>query len=206
MKRRAHSKENKKMIKHRIAALAVILITTGASLVALGQGRPDPATLIAAQREAMLPLAFMDGAWRGAAWTILPSGEKHTLTQTERVGPFLDGSVKVVEGKGYEADGKVGFNAFATISYNPATRAYTMHSYAQGNSGDFALRPTADGFVWEIPAGQMTIRYTAVIKDGTWKEVGDRIMPGKEPVRFFEMTLKRIGDTTWPAGGAVSPK
>jgi hypothetical protein len=194
------------MIKHRITSIALLLITAGVSLVALGQGRPDPAALIAAQREAMLPLAFMDGAWRGPAWAVLPSGEKHTLTQTERVGPFLDGSVKVVEGKGYEADGKVGFNAFATISYNPATRAYTMHSYAQGNSGDFALRPTADGFVWEIPAGQMTIRYTAVIKDGTWKEVGDQIMPGKEPVRFFEMTLKRIGDTTWPAGGAVSPK
>ena len=193
------------MIKHRIAVVAFLLMTSGVSLSASAQG-PDPAKLIAAQREAMAPLTFMDGMWRGPAWTILPSGEKHTLTQTERVGPFLNGSVKVVEGKGYEADGKVGFNAFATISYNPATRAYTMHSYAQGHVGDFALKPTADGFVWEIPAGQMTIRYTAVIKDGTWHEVGDRIMPGREPVRFFEMTLKRIGDTNWPVGGSVPPK
>jgi len=53
--------------------------------------RPDPATQIAAQREAMAPLAFMDGVWRGPAWTILPSGEKHNITQTERIGPFLDG-------------------------------------------------------------------------------------------------------------------
>ena len=30
-------------------------------------------------------------------------------------------------------------------------------------------------------------------------------MPGKEPVRFFEMNLKRVGDTTWPAGGAIGP-
>jgi len=52
----------------------------------------------------------------------------------------------------------------------------------------------------------MTIRYTAVIKDGTLKEVGDRLEQGKDPVRFFEMTLTRIGDTTWPAGGAVPPK
>ena len=194
------------MTKHRITALLLMLMTCGVSLVALGQGRPDPAALIAAQREAMLPLASMDGVWRGPAWTILPSGEKHSVTQTERIGPFLDGSVKVIEGRGYDSDGKVTFNAFGTVSYNPATRAYTLHSYAQGNAGDFVLKPTPDGYVWEIPAGQMTIRYTCVIKDGTWKEVGDRIMPGKEPIRFFEMTLKRISDTTWPAAGAISPK
>src|SRR5436853_6644452 len=32
-----------------------------------------------------------------------------------------------------------------------------------------------------------------IFKDGAWREVGDRIMPGKEPVRFFEMNLKRVG-------------
>jgi hypothetical protein len=34
--------------------------------------------------------------------------------------------------------------------------------------------------------------------------VGDRIEPGKEPVRFFEMSLKRVGDSSWPAAGAIS--
>jgi len=192
------------MIKYRIAVLA--LLAFGMSLTASGQGRPDPAALIAAQREAMAPLAFMDGVWRGPAWTILPSGEKHNVTQTERIGPFLDGSVKVIEGRGYNADGTVGFNAFGTISYNPATHVYTLHSYAMGNVGDFVLTRTGDGYTWEIPAGPMTIRYTAVIKDGAWREVGDRIMPGKEPARFFEMNLKRVGDTNWPAAGAISPK
>ena len=41
-----------------------------------------------------------------------------------------------------------------------------------------------DGFVWEIPAGPMTFRYTAVVRNGVWREVGDRIVPDKEPVRF----------------------
>jgi hypothetical protein len=173
---------------------------------AFGQGRPDPAKLIAAQQEAMVKLSFMDGVWRGAAWTILPSGEKHAITQTERIGPFLDGSVKIIEGRGYDPDGKLTFNAFGTISYNAATQAFTMHSYAQGNVGDFVLTPAAYGYVWEIPAGPMTIRYTAVIKGGEWREVGDRIMLGKEPIRFFEMNLKRVGDTSWPAAGAVGPK
>jgi hypothetical protein len=194
------------MVRHPISALVFLLIAGGMSLAALAQGRPDTATLIAAQRQALVALAYMDGVWRGPAWTILPSGEKHTHTQTERIGPFLDGSVKVIEGRGYDADGKVGFNAFGTISYNTATRVYTMHSYAQGNVGDFTIKLTVDGYVWEIPAGPMTIRYTALIKDGAWREVGDRIEPGKEPVQFFEMNLKRVGDTTWPAAGAVSPK
>jgi hypothetical protein len=151
----------------------------------------------------MVPLAWMDGVWRGSAWTVLPSGEKRSITQTERIGPLLDGSIKVVEGRGYEADGRVGFNAFGIISYNPDTHAYALHSHALGMVGDFALRLTSDGYVWEIPAGPTTIRYTAVITNGAWREVGDRLVPGQDPVRFFEMNLTRVGDTTWPAAGTV---
>lgn len=194
------------MLRHRLAAFALLMATAGLSLTASGQGRPDPAALIAAQRQAMIPLAFMDGVWRGPAWTIVPSGEKHIITQTERIGPFLDGAVKVIEGRGYATDGRVSFNALGIISYSPDKRTYNLRSYAQGNVGDFVLTITANGFVWEIPAGPMTIRYTAVVKDGAWREVGDRIMPDKEPIRFFEMNLKRVGDTNWPAAEVVSPK
>ncbi|MEK7316585.1 MAG: DUF1579 domain-containing protein [Candidatus Eisenbacteria bacterium] len=186
--------------------LLVTLCLASTSTPARAQGRPDPAVTIAAQREAMTVLAKMDGVWRGIAWTILPNGEKHEITQTERIGPFLDGSVRVIEGRGYEADGKVAFNAFGIVSFNPATKGYTMHSYAMGQVGDFTFTPTADGYAWEIPAGPMTIKYAATIKDGVLHEVGDRVMPGKDPVRFFEMTLHRVGDTDWPAAGAVSAK
>lgn len=190
----------------RYRCTPITLMAAAVCSIASGQGRPDPARTIAAQQEAMQKLAFMDGVWRGTAWTLLPSGEKHTITQTERIGPFLDGSVKVIEGRGYDPDGKVTFNAFGTVSYSPATRAYTLHSHAMGNVGDFVLTPSTEGYVWEIPAGPMTIRYTATIKGSAWLEVGDRIQAGKEPVRFFEMNLKRLGDTNWPAGGAIPPK
>ena len=139
------------------------------------------------------------------ASTILPSGQRADVTQTERIGPFLNGSVKVIEGRGYNPDGTVGFNAFGIISYQPGQQTYTLRSYALGYSGDFPLTLTADGYIWNVPAGPMTIRYTATIRNGTWREVGDRIMPGKDPVRFFEMNLKRVGDTTWPGDGAISP-
>lgn len=190
----------------RLAAAAALALSSFVPTATAAQGPPSPAKLIASEREAMAPLAFMDGVWRGTAWTILADGSKHTITQTERIGPFLDGSVKVIEGRGYEADGSVSFNAFGTVSYNPATRAYAFHSYAQGYAGDFVFTPTAEGYVWEIPMGAATIRYTATIKDGACREVGDRVVPGKEPVRFFEMNLKRVGDTKWPAEGAVPMK
>lgn len=194
------------MFKHLVVAVVLVVVLAGSSMVAIAQGPPDAAKTVAAQKEAMARLAYMDGVWRGPAWTLLPSGEKHTLTQTERIGNFLDGAVKVVEGRGYGADGKVEFNAFAIISYDPAKQAYNLRSYAMGRAGDFVLTPTADGYVWEIPAGPTTIRYTVTIKDGTWHEVGDRIVSGKAPMRFFEMNLKRVGATDWPAAGAVSPK
>ena len=51
------------------------------------------------------------------------------------------------------------------------------------------------------------MRYDAVAKNSEWHETGDRIEPGKPPVRFFfEMTLKRVGDSDWPAAGAVGAK
>lgn len=195
------------MLRHRFAITLALLIAAVATVNASAQGKPyDPVALMTAQRDAMKALSFLDGTWRGSAWTILPNGEKLAITQTERVGAFLDGAVKVVEGRGYDADGKVAFNAFATISYDPGTKVYTMRTYAMGRSGDYVLTPTADGVSWEIPAGPMTIRHTATIKDGKWHEVGERIMPGKEPVRFAELNLERIGDTDWPAGGAVPMK
>src|SRR6185436_3780610 len=117
------------MNKNRFVEFAILFVILGVSLSVSAQERPDPATLIAAQREAMAHLAVMDGVWRGPAWTILPSGEKHNITQTERIGPFLDGSIKVIEGRGYEPDGRVGFNAFGIVSYDPASKTYSLHSH-----------------------------------------------------------------------------
>jgi hypothetical protein len=194
------------MSAQRISVLALAALGITAQTTASGQGMPDPQVLITAQREGMAPLAYMNGVWKGPATITLPSGEVHAITQTERVGPFLDGSLKVIEGRGFESDGRVGFNALGVISYDPGAKTYTMRSYAQGFHGDFVITPTADGYVWEIPAGPTTIRYTAVIKDGKWKEVGDRIAPGRAPVRFFEMNLVRVGESDWPGAGAISPK
>ncbi len=186
-----------------LSALMVALPIAG-----FGQSGPpqDPATLIAQQRDAMTPLAFLNGVWRGPAWILLPDGNKVAFTQTERIGPFLDGSLKVIDGRGYSSDGKIIFNAFGVLSYDSDKHSYAMHSYAQGHSGDFNFKPSPDGYTWEIPAGPMTIRYTANVKDGVLHETGERILPGKPPIQFFEMNVRRVGDTDWPNAGAIGPK
>lgn len=190
----------------RVAFIVASIAALAIPLAASAQDRPTSAALLEAQREAMATFSFMDGVWRGPATTVMPSGEKHAITQTERIGSFLGGTVKVIEGRGYDADGKTTFNALGIISYNVATKGYSMRSYALGYAGDFPIQRTADGFTWEIPAGPATIRYNAVVKDGTWTEVGDRIVAGKDPLRFFEMKLTRVGDSDWPGAGSIPPR
>lgn len=187
----------------RVLAAAVTAVLL-ASSAAHAQVPPDPAKRIAAQVEAMKVLSALDGVWRGPAWTLTPSGRRE-ITQTERIGPMLGGSIKVLEGRGYNPDGSTGFNAFGVISYDPTTKAYSLHSYAQGQAGDFKLTPTADGYAWEILAGPATIRYAVVINDGVWHEVGERTVDGQPPFKFFEMTLTRLGDSAWPTAGAIPP-
>lgn len=184
------------------AGALLALVAAGAS----GQ-RFDPAPMIAAQQEAMKPLAAMNGLWRGEATTVLPNGERRTVTQTERIGHLLGGTLKVIEGRGYDRNGNVAFSAFGIVSFNPATQSYSLRSYAHGRQGDFPFTPTADGFTWDVPAGPAAvIRYTATIAGNRLREVGDRIVGSEAPTRVFEMTLERVGDTDWPEGGAISPR
>ncbi|USN98863.1 MAG: DUF1579 domain-containing protein [Phycisphaeraceae bacterium] len=184
-------------------ALALAFIVTASGLTREEAQPASPADRVAAQKEAMGPFAKLDGRWRGPAWIMSPSGERQTLVQTERVGPFLDGSVRMVEGRGYDENGTVTFNALGIFSYDAGSQTYTMRSYAQGRVGDFPVKVTEDGFKWEMPAGPGKLQYTATIKDGAWHEVGEHVMPGAEPMRFFEMTLERLGDTDWPGIGAM---
>ena len=163
-----------------------------------------PGARLEAQREAMKGLAFLDGMWRGPAKA---ADGKQALTQTERVGSLLDGTVKLVEGRGYDGQGRAVFNALGIISYDPVRRTYSMHSYAMGYAGDFPLIVRPDGFSWTQPAGPgSSIRYTATIKDNEWHEVGERIAGGGPPVKTFEMRLRRLGPARWPQADAVPPR
>ncbi len=181
-----------------LAALALFAFPPGGH----AQGY-DPSAQIAAQKAAMRVLAKLDGTWRGKARILGMDGKWTEHTQTERVGTTLDSALKLIEGRGYDADGKLVFHAVATLGYDARRKAYAFRSNSRGEIGDFAFTPTDSGFVWEIPTPMFTMRYTAVIRDGRWHEVGDRILKEGQPVRFIEMDVTRLGDTDWPAGGAV---
>jgi len=191
----------------RFWIVACCLVVVGGGVAALEEGTPapprDPGARMRVQHEALAALARLDGRWRGTATVTDPTGAKHTVTQTERVGAMLDGTVRVIEGRGYAADGSLSFNALAIMSYDLEEDALRMRSYAMGRQGDYDVEVTENGFSWEIPAGPMTIRYKATIVDGVWHEVGHRVMEGQDSVAFFEMTLRRLGDSDWPGAGIV---
>ncbi|MGQ0560172.1 MAG: DUF1579 domain-containing protein [Sphingosinicella sp.] len=187
----------------RLTALICGLLLLAAPAAPAAAQVYDPASRMAAQREAIARLAIMDGVWRGPAWSISPAG-RHDIVQTERIGPFLGGTVKVIEGRGYAADGSVGFNALGVISYEPNGQTYSMNSWALSYAGSFPLRMTGDGYVWERPAGPgAVVRYTATIAAGRWREVGEMIAGDAPPRQIFEMNLVRVGDSAWPAADPV---
>lgn len=185
-------------MKTMILACALAL---GVPVAAHAQGADTAA--IAAQQAAMVKLTQMRGTWRGPAVSKTQQGEIR-MTQTERVGTFLDGTLTLVEGKAFMEDGKIGFHAFGAISYDPATQSYWMSSHAQGRSGRFQLSLTDNGWTWDIPAGPAKIHYVAGFAAGKWTETGDYVAPGQPARRIFEMTLTRIGDTDWPEAGGVT--
>lgn len=179
---------------------ALVLAGTGH---AAAQDFPDAQGRIEAQKRGMDYFKPFHGRWRGPAIVHTPTG-KLQLTQTERVGPLLDGATTLVEGRGYAPDGKLVFNAFGQIVYDPGTKRYAFQTQAMGYAGRAAVTLIPSGYIWESPAGPgATMRYTTTLKDGIWREIGERVAGGAPPVRTFEMTLKRIGDTSWPAGDPV---
>ena len=184
------------------AALAVIAVSIAAPVFAQAQ-QPAGSPV---QRERVGALDFMNGEWRGTATTTMP-GHTTVLTQTERVGSLLGGSVKLIEGRGYAADGSTQFNAFAVLSWDERAGKYLFRSYANGYTGEYPFELTENGFRWEMPAGpNAMIKYVAVVQNGTWHEVGDYVAEGQPPRRFIELRLTRVGDTDWPGAGAVSPQ
>jgi hypothetical protein len=146
-------------LRRLIVALFVVA-ATGAiaqapSPVSARPALMTPSDMVATQQAAMQKVAALKGAWRGTGWMIDSVGDTmRQMVLTERVGPFQDGAVTVIETRGYMADGKLGFHAFNTISFDAQKAEYAMNARAAGRSGNFSFRPTAEGYVWQIGARQ----------------------------------------------------
>jgi len=161
---------------------------------------------VAATNTLMRKLDILKGTWVGDAKGVGPDGKPYTVRQTERVGSMLNGDVLVIEGRGYKSDGSLAFNAFGTMSADFKTGTYDFKAYAQGRSGNYRMDSIPNGVVWELAAGpNATVRYTITIEDGVWREVGQYLAKDQPPRQIIEMTLKRTGDTDWPAAQPVMP-
>ncbi len=167
-------------------------------------GEPDSAALIAKQRAALDQFAWMDGVWRGTVTSASPQGTIE-LVQTERVGTMAGGTMRVIEGRGYGADGALAFNAAATITYDAVSGQFIMSSTARGMTARPWFKTTADGFEWGLESGPVSISYIARHKDGEWVEEGFMAFPGQPKRPFMTMRLKRVGSTDWPGAGTIGP-
>jgi hypothetical protein len=198
----------------RAAAVSILVLAAcGASTSAPVAAVPSaPASAVVPVQpsptlaKGMARLAFMRGVWAGPASGVTPTGERYSVTQTERMGPLLGGDVIVIEGRGYQADGTTGLNALGVVSWDPRTDRYEIRSYAQGHAGTFEMRLTADGYTWEVPAGPGAVmRFTATVTGDRWREIGEYVAGDKPPRQMFEMNLRRVGETDWPLGTPIAP-
>jgi hypothetical protein len=166
----------------------------------------EPSQRFKAQQEAIKALSFLDGEWRGTSKILRKTGWTPSV-QTERVGTMLEGTVKVIEVRGYEADGRLGFNALRMISYEPESKAYIMRSYQGGSARDYPVEATATGLSWQIQTrDDGTIRYETSVKNGVWTETATRIPAKGEKETYLTISMKRARATTWPEGGALLAK
>ena len=189
-----------------LVTLAAALI--GGPLLAQSAAPPQtPAQMVSSQQVAIGKLAALDGVWRGTGWIMdQPGDAPRQLTQTLRAGAFLDGTLRLLEIRGYQADGSIGFHAFNTISFDTQKGSYVMTARAGGRSGNFTFQATANGYTWNIGDGASGLKYTATIKDGVWTETGEALAAGRTPIKLSEWTMRRVGSTDWPEGGALAPK
>ncbi|HJW32881.1 MAG TPA: DUF1579 family protein [Holophagaceae bacterium] len=156
---------------------------------------PAPLTQGPTPVETMKRLAFLEGHWKGEGSMTMGPGRKVTFQQTEAVGFKAGGAVVAVEGHGMD-QGRPVHQAFAVISYDPATKGYRMRSWlVSGLSKDFTLELNAkgDGYTWgwdDPRTGKL--RYSMTLTpEGKWREIGERSADGTTWMPFFEMTLTK---------------
>ena len=175
-----------KLARIFVAAALLTAVPTAAQM-------PDEAAMIAEQQEAMAALSWMDGTWEGTVTTQTPGGEI-TLTQTERIETMANGTVRLIEGRGFNAEGELEFNAIGLIVYDPETDQYAMTASARGRATQAWLRPTESGFEWGFENGPAKISYSATYEDGVWSEEGFFEFGDMPKTKFLEMRLERTGD------------
>jgi len=154
-----------------------------------GQQQPPQAELVK-QQEAMKKLAFLAGHWSGPATISRGPGEPLHVTQSEEVQYKLDGLVLLIEGTSRDAEGKVVFNALATISFDDTTGTYRFRAYNAGHYLDTELTVPINGFSWSYDSGAAHINNSMHLTEkGEWAETTTAAVGGNPPRPSVQMLL-----------------
>jgi len=174
------------------SAIRLIAVVSIIPAPVLAQATVDPTPAI----EAVTQAAFLEGNWAGEGWIQMGQGPKEEFTQTETVESMLGGAVMLIEGVGHskgEDSTKKVHHALALISFDPVRDELVFSSYVAGRPRlDLVPEVAPNTFKWGFsPPNGGEIRYSIVIEDGVWHEVGEFSRDGESWFQFFEMHLKR---------------
>jgi hypothetical protein len=187
--------------------LASIPIPADLAAAAAAQQGPPASPNARATQEAMAKLAFLVGRWEGEA-TLLQAPEgspMRTIRQSEDVRYKIGQSVLLVEGTGrMRTDtgepGRVVFEALATITWDPAQKAYSMRAFTERGFVNPVIEVKDEEILWgfDTPDGSMKVRYHIVIDERNhWLETGESSRDGgKTWTKMIEMDLERRTEAT----------
>ena len=146
-------------------------------------------------KKKMAGFDFLVGEWEGEGWEMRGPETRSTFTVKEQVHYDLDSTILVVRGKGEVTGGssEKGHLALAVISYDPFQRKLQLHSWIrQGMNTKAQLELKGEnGFTWWFEAGPQTIRYTMILENGEWKEIGEFSKDSDTWIKFMEMRLRK---------------
>jgi hypothetical protein len=148
------------------------------------------------ERAGIAPLAKMVGQWQGDARVQMGPGEAQVVTQHEDVVFGAGQTVLMIRGTGRLKDGNPGtiiFEAAAMIWYDSDANKLKMRAHrGEGVSMEPDVELRGDTLVWGFPMNGGLIRYTTVVTDTEWHEVGHFVREGMPPFQMMEMRLKRL--------------
>lgn len=146
-------------------------------------------------------LEAMIGEWQGGGWMQM-GPERSTFTGHESVRYALDETALLVEGRHFsERDGVQVPVHTALALIRAATQGdapYSLHSFlSDGRDIEGWARWTDGEFQWgfSLPDHSRDIRFSIHIDGDEWTEIGETRATGKDWVKYFEMSLKRVNNT-----------
>jgi len=167
-----------------------LLVAVFAGLSVAATAQQPPANSTKAQQAAMQKLSFLAGHWSGPITIVRGPGEPLRMTQSENVQFKLDGLVLLIEGKSTGADGKVQFEALATVAFDNVSQSYHFRAYHDGNYLDTVLTVLPDGFSWGYTSGPAKIENTMhLTTKGEWQETTTVVFGDNPPRPSVEMLL-----------------